>query len=240
MFCVPAPRVELLRLLPKGGTVAEIGVQRGVFSQSILDIVQPERLHLIDPWAQQTQGDYLADPSNVDDERHADHLAHVRTQFAEPIATGQVTLHRAFSQDVVDGFADGGFDWIYIDGDHTFDAVARDLALYAPKIAPGGLILGHDYNNSPPFRDQGRFGVVEAVNAFVADNDWEFVCLNMEMAATYVLARKPLAGAAELFALRLLRNVPLLFEVRDFPQSGYQTRDVDFPDGFRRQFPSFG
>ena len=41
-------RTHLLRRLPKGGIVAELGVLHGEFSRQIVEIVSPTELHLID------------------------------------------------------------------------------------------------------------------------------------------------------------------------------------------------
>lgn len=35
-------------------------------------------------------------------------------------------------------------DFLFIDGDHRYDSVARDFELYAPLVRPGGLIGLHD------------------------------------------------------------------------------------------------
>jgi cephalosporin hydroxylase len=35
-------------------------------------------------------------------------------------------------------------DFLFIDGDHTYDGVARDFDLYAPLVRPGGLVALHD------------------------------------------------------------------------------------------------
>jgi len=43
----------VLRNFPKNSVGAEIGVWKGDFSQEILGIVKPRKLHLIDPWAYQ-------------------------------------------------------------------------------------------------------------------------------------------------------------------------------------------
>jgi hypothetical protein len=48
----------LLGLLPRGSVGAEIGVWRGDFSAWILRTVRPARLHLIDPWAFRSGGEY--------------------------------------------------------------------------------------------------------------------------------------------------------------------------------------
>lgn len=52
-------------------------------------------------------------------------------------------------------------DRLYIDGDHSTEAVAADIAAWMPLIKPGGVIAGHDF---------GNFGVEPAVRAaFGAD-----------------------------------------------------------------------
>jgi hypothetical protein len=49
-----------------------------------------------------------------------------------------------YSYRVHSNFQDGVFDFIFIDGDHTYDAVAQDYDLYLPKVKSGGLIFMHD------------------------------------------------------------------------------------------------
>jgi predicted O-methyltransferase YrrM len=38
----------------------------------------------------------------------------------------------------------GPYDFIFIDADHTYDAVKDDWAHFAPLVAPGGVIAFHD------------------------------------------------------------------------------------------------
>ena len=42
-------------------------------------------------------------------------------------------------------FEDNSIDAIYIDGDHTYRGVIKDIKYWAPKVKPGGLIVGDDY-----------------------------------------------------------------------------------------------
>jgi predicted O-methyltransferase YrrM len=53
-------------------------------------------------------------------------------------------LFKEKSWDVADQFADGSFDFVFIDGDHSVRAVLKDLDAYAPKVRKGGIIAGHD------------------------------------------------------------------------------------------------
>jgi len=213
MFVMKATREQIVRFLPQGSVGAEIGVAEGDFSQVLIEATWPRRLHLIDPWLHQDDAVYAADPNNVPaaeaDRRHDA----VRNRFAPAVAAGQVTIHRAFSHDVVGAFADGSLDWIYIDGAHHFDAVAADLRLYAPKVKPGGLILGHDYAANPGAKAM-NFGVVEAVNRFVAEGQAEFLLLTQEDFPTYVLARPPLSDDARLLVGAALRYHDVVVEIR--------------------------
>ena len=40
--------------------------------------------------------------------------------------------------------ADGSLSWIFIDGCHSLLSVQLDIAAWAPKLAPDGLMSGHD------------------------------------------------------------------------------------------------
>lgn len=43
-------------------------------------------------------------------------------------------------------YADGALDFVMIDADHSTVAVTEDLHAWWPKVRPGGLVAGHDYN----------------------------------------------------------------------------------------------
>ena len=50
------------------------------------------------------------------------------------------------SEDVHYRFPAGFFDFIYVDGDHSYEGVARDIRNYAPKLAREGIMAFHDTN----------------------------------------------------------------------------------------------
>jgi predicted O-methyltransferase YrrM len=45
-------------------------------------------------------------------------------------------------------------DLLFIDADHSYDAVKKDFELYAPLVSDGGLIVLHDVVN-PRWVDNG-------------------------------------------------------------------------------------
>ena len=52
---------------------------------------------------------------------------------------------------------------LFIDGLHTYEAVAADIRDWAPRVVPGGIIVFDDYMNPDP-----TFGVKRAVDEMVA------------------------------------------------------------------------
>lgn len=56
------------------------------------------------------------------------------------ITTSEEASHRV---------ADGSLDGVFIDGDHSYKHVRRDLEVWEPKIRPGGFLSGHDFGNNP-------------------------------------------------------------------------------------------
>lgn len=63
------------------------------------------------------------------------------------------------SKDAYNHFDDHSIDFLFIDGDHRYEGIKRDLQLWFPKIKYGGIIAGHDYN-------EPTCGVKQAVDEF--------------------------------------------------------------------------
>ncbi len=159
-------REELLTLLPKGGVVAELGVDEGGFSDSILKLNKPQKLHLIDIWGSKRYGD--------------DKKRKVENRFKEKIEDNSVVINLGLSTEVAKDFQDSYFDWIYIDTAHIYKTTIEELELYRTKIKSGGYIAGHDFIIGE-FNGMVRYGVKEAVYEFCVKYDWEIVYLTTEL-----------------------------------------------------------
>lgn len=159
-------REKLLELLPKNAVVAEIGVDKGEYSELILRITKPEKLHLIDMWSSKRYHEKL--------------MKTVKNKFHKEISEKTIIINRGVSTEAVNGFEDNYFDWIYIDTGHSYETTAEELKLYSQKVKPSGIIAGHDFiigNWDSGF----RYGVIEAVYEFCVNNDWEIIYLTMEI-----------------------------------------------------------
>ena len=109
--------------------------------------------------------------------------ASVLRRFAAPIAAGIVVVQRSTSEAAAAALDDGSLDWVYIDGNHLYEFVRRDLDLYLPKVKRGGLLTGDDYGQAGWWED----GVTRAVDELVAAGRCEPVTTK---ASQFVL-RKP-------------------------------------------------
>lgn len=158
-------RAALLEQLPKNGVVAEIGVDRGDFSEQILRVTAPAKLHLIDAWSSKRY--------------HQGLQKFVEDRFAAGIAQGIVEINKGLSTDMAAHFPDAYFDWIYIDTDHSYFTTRDELVLYAPKMKLEGMIAGHDFVVGN-WASLVRYGVQEAVYEFCCLNDWEMRWMTLE------------------------------------------------------------
>ena len=145
---------------------AEIGVWRGDFSAWLLRHAKPTRLHLIDPWEHRSEPGYEHAMFARNDESQMELIYRgVRERFAREIARGQVVVHRAPSAMAVPVLPP--LDWVYIDGDHTYEGVSADLRLCWARLPPNGRVAGDDYGVRGWWDD----GVTKAVDEFAESVD---------------------------------------------------------------------
>jgi hypothetical protein len=141
-------RRRLLAQLPKGAVCAEIGTWRGDFAERILESRRPRVLHLIDPWEHRQEDAYeraMFGGAVHDGQAEMDAIHRsVRERFRSNIERGQVHVQRSRSLDAAASFSDASLDWVYIDGDHTYEAVKADLDAYYRAVKPGGFLAGDD------------------------------------------------------------------------------------------------
>ena len=124
----------------------------GIISQASSLPAAPPKLPLVSPEQVGMRSDRLA----IIDELNAvsDHQYHMtRARFA---ALPNAVLHRNASAEAAAEFPLASIDLVFIDARHDWPFVAEDLALWAPRVRPGGIVAGHDF--SPMFP-----GVVDAV-----------------------------------------------------------------------------
>lgn len=142
--------------------ILEIGVAYGYHAEFICTMLPEIQYIGVDPY----QANY--DPADIfcrdvhtlfsaeDTQGAMDRLFNVVSFNLEKFQ-GRASLIREKSWLAADGFQDKTFDLVYIDGDHTYEGVMKDLAAWYPKVKKGGIICGDDI---------GWPGVKKAVDEF--------------------------------------------------------------------------
>jgi spermidine synthase len=155
-----ASRDELLRRIDvrPGPRVAELGVFRGEFSRYLLDTLRPEELHLFD----------------LDLRRFS-----IAEKFSTEIDQRRIFLHEGDSSTGLLALPDAYFDLIYIDGDHTYEGVCRDIEAAERKLAANGYLIFNDHTYWSPCECLS-YGVMQAVNEFCERSDREAVFLALD------------------------------------------------------------
>jgi len=165
-------RWHFLLGLPAGAVCAEIGVFRGEFTRSILEVTKPGELHLIDAWWERYGDHYPAewgafsDYGRLSTRRAYDDAAKV---VAASPPSSRVTTHVGDDCEILETFADGYFDWVYLDTSHQYEDTVRELDLLSRKVKPDGFIAGDDWWDDPRHVWAGA-GV--AIDEFCLANGW--------------------------------------------------------------------
>ena len=82
----------------------------------------------------------------------------------------RITLIVDFSEFAVDKIKEE-LDFVYIDGNHRYPYVKKDIDLYYPKIKSGGIIGGHDFK----YDEQGVVrAVIESFGTNFKHGRWDW------------------------------------------------------------------
>jgi hypothetical protein len=122
-------------------TVVEIGVHLARNSYNMLRMLPIKKLYCIDPYAKYDQDGSAANAET--DTNYIERMAHKRLVPYN----GKVTWIRDYSGKAADQVP-FNLDFVYIDGNHTYENVLEDIELYYPHVRSGGVIGGHDFDGS--------------------------------------------------------------------------------------------
>ncbi len=141
-------------------TGAEIGVAFGGHSEAILSTTGVGRLYSVDMFRHDPA---YHDPLNFTQEQFDQLYPFVQSRLSR--FGDRCELVRLESGDAARSLPDE-LDFVYLDANHSFEGVFRDLGLWAEKVRDGGIIGGHDYGH-PDFP-----GIRIAVDNFCRRFGW--------------------------------------------------------------------
>ena len=132
--------------------VAEVGVQRGIFSQFLLTGVNGiSKYYLVDVWKAQKFYDDGANYNNsVQEEIYRETLNRVDPfkSKIEVLRMYSVDAAATLSKTVMDpttGTIIPILDFLYLDARHDYCGCLEDIVAWWPLLKPGGIMSGHDF-----------------------------------------------------------------------------------------------
>ena len=123
------------------GDALEIGTRQGVSAVRIAQVLRPHaRLYCVDPWAPRK-----GRPNSSYDicMRH----------FRRSGVLERITVLRGMSAEVEAQMPDS-FDFVFVDGDHSYRGIEIDWAIVSRRLRVGGIICLHD--TTPPLHAPER------------------------------------------------------------------------------------
>ena len=140
-------RSGILEHFPHDSVGAEIGVWKGEWASFVNDAINPDKYYLLDPW------EFVPDPLHPDrwyggaiaksQEDMDDIYKDVCSMFKDSENIEVIRTRGEYAEQYIN---QGELDWIYIDGDHSYEAVTKDLETSFRLVKSDGLITGDDAN----------------------------------------------------------------------------------------------
>jgi hypothetical protein len=116
----------------------EIGVWRGHNALSILQNLDIEMLYLVDSYLLYPEYNKNEIGSHIDMDANEAEARALLKPYED-----RITWVIKKSHDAKDDIPDR-LDFVYIDGNHSTNAIIQDMADYFPKVRSGGFFSGHD------------------------------------------------------------------------------------------------
>jgi len=156
-------RIELVELMKELGlplSAVEVGVAEGRFSLELLQAGIQE-LYLVDRWAcEQTQRGDGGFPQQWHDTNYSD----ARDRLSKYRMS--TSFLKGDSVEMSKQVDNKDISMVYLDGDHSYTGVMRDLNAWYQKVVPGGIVAFHDYLNVTDY------GVKQAAEEFCIANGY--------------------------------------------------------------------
>lgn len=186
---VCASREDVLPLLPKGGTIAEVGVAYGNFSALLLEAIQPQKFIAIDSFAFTTDTEPWK--QTILKDSGLSHFDFYKKRFEKEIAEGKIEMHKGLSWDCLAQLPDQSLDYLYLDAGHSYEEVVKDIQQVRRKIKYTGIIQFNDYTLFDAFAFV-PYGVPKAVHEFMLEENYEvlYLCLHRQFFCDLVVRKK--------------------------------------------------
>jgi hypothetical protein len=149
---------EVVKNAKDGHHFVEIGAWYGqstaFLAVEIINSNKKIKFDVVDTWKGSEQ---MYDPTNPAYDKTLIEKGTIYPQFIENM-NPVISFINPIEKDSVDAsslYDDKSLDFVFIDAEHKYEYVIKDIESWLPKVKPGGIISGHDY---------GWDGVTRAIN----------------------------------------------------------------------------
>ena len=114
---------------------AEIGVWKGNTSRYLLNNCKLTSVTCVDNYKHN---------SDMMNHINKDMIEEVKSSVSDLMNNPKVRFIQEDSVKASESVKDNSIDLIYIDADHSYETVKKDIEAWLPKLKAGGMITGHD------------------------------------------------------------------------------------------------
>lgn len=137
----PGELTWLAKMASESDKIVEFGSFHGRSTRALGDNIRENgKVWAVDPW----NGDYPDESGSALDMVNTYVYPYFRANLLDLIHNGTVIPVRGYSYSFVLPFK---VDMVFIDGDHRYNTVNRDIDTALHLLRPGGILAGHDYGH---------------------------------------------------------------------------------------------
>ena len=144
-FSYPELYTTIVNTFPSGSHFVELGSWKGKSSSymavEIANSGKDIKFDCVDTW----QGSPSEDVHMNDEYVKQNKLYDLFIENMKPVEKYYTAIRKS-SKQASKLYQDKSLDFVFIDAEHTYDAVKKDIEYWYFKIKNGGILAGHDYN----------------------------------------------------------------------------------------------
>ena len=134
----------------------EIGVNEGDNIFKIAESNSKLKIYGVDPYKVQKENTLYE--KNINEEYNDESLSIIKRKILkESLKYPNLKIIIDRSDNASKQFDKESIDFVFIDGDHSYESVKTDINCWEPKVKEDGLIMGHDYNWGDVARAVGEY-----------------------------------------------------------------------------------
>ena len=149
-FTYPRLYEYVVQKFPSGSQFVELGCWKGKstahMAVEIINSGKDIKFDCVDIWAEEMY-ESAKDVQNL----FGDDLYNEFLKNVEPVQH-VLNIKRMDSAISANDYADESVDFVFIDADHSYEGVKKDILAWWPKVKLGGIMAGHDYGWHEPIQ----------------------------------------------------------------------------------------